>query len=70
MIGFPCRMSFTWLGYITFHDAQDSMGSLVWHKDQKAVSQFLAAILHRIETLNYFVLKSLAGKTDISPIRP
>lgn len=35
-----------------FHDAQDSMRSLVWHKDQKSVSQFLAAVLHRIETLN------------------
>ena len=35
-----------------FRDAQGSMRSLVWHKDQAAVSQFLAAVLHRIETLN------------------
>ena len=35
-----------------FHDAQGSMRSLVWHKRSAAVSQFLAAVLHRIETLN------------------
>ena len=34
------------------HDAQGSMRSLVWHKNQAAVSQFLAAALHRVETLN------------------
>ena len=35
-----------------FNDAQGSMRSLVWHKNQAAVSQFLAAVLRRIETLN------------------
>ena len=35
-----------------FHDARGSMRSLVWHKNQAAVSQFLAAIFHRKETLN------------------
>ena len=35
-----------------FDDASGSMRCLVWHKDQKAVSQLLTAVLRTVEKLN------------------
>ena len=35
-----------------FDDASGSMQCLVWHKNQKAVSQLLTAVLHTVETFN------------------